>query len=98
MDVRNVIIKPVITERSMDLVSKGKFTFHVAKEASKPNIKKAVEELFKVTVLDVTTSNVKGKKKRFGARRTEIVKPSWKKAIVRLSEGQKIELFGGSSS
>lgn len=97
MDVRKVIIKPIITEHSMGEVSKGKFTFAVADSANKENIKNAVEKLFSVTVLSVSTSRVKGKKKRFGAKRTIITTPTWKKAVVKLPNEQKIPLFGSTS-
>lgn len=91
---QDIILKPVITERSMDNLQLGKYTFKVAKDANKSEIKKAVETLFGVQVAKVTTINVKGKLKRVG--RFEGMTPSWKKAIVTLTEGSKaIEFFEG---
>lgn len=91
---QDIILKPVITERSMDNLQVGKYTFKVAKDATKPEIKKAVEKLFGVEVAKVTTINVKGKLKRVG--RYQGMTPSWKKAIVTLTEDSKaIEFFEG---
>ncbi|MBQ2755541.1 MAG: 50S ribosomal protein L23 [Oscillospiraceae bacterium] len=89
---QDIIIAPVITEKSMAAVAEKKYTFKVAKEAGKIEIAKAVEELFKVKVAAVNTMNVRG---RFHARgRTGGYTPSWKKAIVKLSEDSKgIEFF-----
>lgn len=93
MDYTNTIISPIITEKSMDNVAKSKFTFKVNKSASKKQIKKTVEKKFNVNVTKVVISNVKGKTKRFGQRRTEVRMASWKKAMVELKKGQKIDLF-----
>ena len=91
---QDIILKPVITEKSMDGLQVGKYTFKVAKDATKPEIKKAVEKLFGVEVAQVTTMNVNGKKKRLG--RYEGMTASWKKAIVTLTEDSKaIEFFEG---
>lgn len=91
---QDIIIKPVITEKSMDGLQAGKYTFKVAKDATKPEIKKAVEKLFGVEVDKVTTMNVKGKMKRLG--RYEGMTSSWKKAIVTLKPDSKtIEFFEG---
>ncbi|MCM1132088.1 MAG: 50S ribosomal protein L23 [Ruminococcus flavefaciens] len=91
---QDIIIKPVITEKSMDNLQAGKYTFKVAKDATKPEIKKAVEKLFGVEVDKVTTMNVKGKMKRVG--RYEGMTASWKKAIVTLTPDSKtIEFFEG---
>ncbi|NLO89572.1 MAG: 50S ribosomal protein L23 [Clostridia bacterium] len=89
----DIIIRPVISERSMELIGENKYTFWVDKRANKIQIKKAIEELFDVEVERVTTMNVKGKLKRFGRNvgRT----PARKKAIVKLKEGDKIEIFEG---
>ncbi len=93
MDYTNTIISPMITEKSMDNVAKSKFTFKVNKNASKNQIKKTVEKKFKVNVIRIMISNVKGKSKRFGKRRTEVKMANWKKATVELKKGQKIDLF-----
>ncbi|MDE7098863.1 MAG: 50S ribosomal protein L23 [Ruminococcus sp.] len=91
---QDIIIKPVITEKSMDELQTGKYTFKVAKDATKSEIKKAVEKLFNVDVAKVTTMNVKGKMKRVG--RYEGMTSSWKKAIVTLTPDSKtIEFFEG---
>ena len=91
MEAREIIIRPVISERAFDMQEFNRYTFEVDKRASKIEIAKAVEEIFDVTVLKVNTSNVKSKPKRVryqtGNTRT------WKKAIVTLVEGDSIELF-----
>ena len=91
---QDIILKPVITEKSMDDLQTGKYTFKVAKDANKSEIKKAVEELFDVKVAKVNTMNCNGRAKRVGrfAGKT----PDWKKAIITLTEGSKaIEFFEG---
>lgn len=93
MDITDVIVKPVITERSMDAVSKGKFTFAVALRADKNAIKQAVERAFKVEVVSVATRVIKGKKKRVGMRRSEVLQSPIKKATVTVKPGQKIDVF-----
>ena len=92
---QDIIIKPIITEHSMDCLAQGKYTFKVAKSANKIEIAKAVEKLFKgVKVAKVNTVSVRGKKKRMG--RNEGYTSAWKKAIVTLAEGSKtIEFFDG---
>ncbi|KAB2951415.1 50S ribosomal protein L23 [Heliorestis acidaminivorans] len=89
----DVLLKPVITEKSMDLTADNKYTFIINPDANKIEVKYAVEQLFKVKVLDVWTLNVKGKKKRMGkfVGRTS----DRKKAIVKLRDGDKIEIFEG---
>lgn len=90
----DIIRRPIITERSMDQVADKKYTFEVAKDANKIEIKKAVEEIFKVEVAKVTTMNYKGKPKRMGVHSG--YRADWKKAVVKLTEGSKtIELFEG---
>jgi len=93
MDANNVIIKPIVSEKSMKNASDGKFTFHVAIKADKRMIRKAIEDKFKVNVVQISTSIVKGKKVRAGTRRIEVAKTPWKKAVVTLTKGQKIGLF-----
>ena len=91
----DIIIRPVITEAAMDLMASKKYVFEVAKDANKIEIKKAVEEIFGVTVIKVTTINVNGKAKRTGAYPMGKT-ASWKKAVVKLSADSKnIELFEG---
>jgi len=93
MELRDVVIMPIITEKSTKDAAFGRFTFKVAKKANKWVIRKAIEEKFKVNVLDVATSIIKGRKTRVGARRTEVSMPEWKKATVLLKKDQKIDLF-----
>ncbi len=91
---QDIILKPIITEKSMAGISLKKYTFKVAKDANKIEIAKAVEELFNVTVSKVNTMNCHGRLKRMG--RNEGYTPDWKKAIVTLSEDSKgIEFFEG---
>lgn len=99
MDINDVIIRAIISEKSMQQANLGKFTFRVLKSAHKKAIKKAIEEKFKVDVVGISTNIVKGKKARVGTRRIEILKSPWKKAIATLKTGQKIALFdtGGKS-
>ena len=91
----DIIIKPVITEQSMESVADKRYVFRVALDANKIEIKQAVEEIFGVKVIRVTTTTVNGKKKRTGAYPQGYTK-TWKKAVVKLSEDSKgIELFEG---
>ena len=91
--MHNIIVRPVITEKSMTGANKSNFTFIVAKNATKKEIKSAVEKLFDVHVLSVATSMIKGKTKKFGPRRMEQVLASEKKAMVQLKSGEKINAF-----
>ena len=92
MSAYDIILKPVITEGSMDATQEKKYTFKVAVNANKTEIKKAVEEIFGVDVKKVNVMNVNGKLKRLG--RTQGKTASYKKAIVTLTQGSKdIEFF-----
>ena len=82
----DVIIRPIITEQSMEDLDIKKYAFEVAKDANKIEIKKAIEEIFGVKVIKVTTINVMGKAKRTGAYPMGKT-ASWKKAVVKLSKG-----------
>ena len=91
----DIIKRPIITEQSMEDLDIKKYAFEVAKDANKIEIKKAVEEIFGVTVIKVTTTTVRGKKKRTGAMPAGYTQ-TWKKAVVKLSDSSKgIELFEG---
>ena len=91
---QDIIIKPIITEASMDMIAEKKYTFKVAEDATKPEIAKAVEELFKVNVLRVHTINMKKKPKRLGVHFGYT--SEWKKAVVTLKPDSKtIEFFEG---
>ena len=95
MAAQDIIIRPVVTEKSMAGIAEKKYTFEVAKSAGKIEIAKAVEELFKVKVKKVNTVNVRGKFRRQGRNNGGYTK-SWKKAIIKLTEDSKpIEFFEG---
>ena len=91
MHIHDILIRPLVTEKSMMLLEENKYCFLVDKKANKIEIRKAVESLFKVRVLAVTTRITKGKIKRMG--RTEGKRPDTKRAIVTLAAGDKIEVF-----
>ena len=93
MDARDILVRPLITERTTQLMAEGKYVFVVAKAANKIEIAKAVSEIFKVKVAKVNTVNVLGKKKRMG--RTQGKRPDYMKAIVKLAPGETIEFFEG---
>ena len=93
MEARDILVRPLITERTTQLMAEGKYVFVVAKAANKIEIAKAVAEVFKVKVAKVNTVNVTGKKKRMG--RTEGKRPDYKKAIVKLAPGETIEFYEG---
>jgi large subunit ribosomal protein L23 len=94
MDPHQIIIRPVISEKSYNLIeSEGQYTFEVDRRANKNQIKRAVEEAFDVSVQKVNTTNVKSKPKRQGPTRGRT--STWKKAVVKLAAGDRIELFEG---
>ena len=95
MNPHQVIIEPVVSEKSYALMADGKYTFRVADRAHKTQIRHAVESVFGVTVTEVRTIKVNAKPKRRGVHsgRTR----SWKKAIVKLAPGDRIELFEGAA-
>lgn len=90
---RDIIVKPVITEKTVSMMEENKYVFRVSLTANKIEIKQAVEEIFKVKVVEVRTLRVKGKTKRVG--RYEGKTSNWKKAIVKLVDGDHIEVFEG---
>jgi len=93
MNPRDIILRPIITEKSMELLAEGKYTFAVDPRANKSQIKRAIETIFDVEVAKVNTMNMRGKRRRLG--RYEGRRPNWKKAIVKLKPGQKIDFFEG---
>ena len=94
MEIYDIVKKALITEKSTVVKDEwNQYVFAVDRRANKIEIANAVEKLFKVKVLDVRTMNVLGKKKRVG--KTVGVRPSWKKAVVTLAEGSRIELYEG---
>jgi large subunit ribosomal protein L23 len=96
MDARNIIVRPVVSEKSYALIAEGKYTFRVADSAHKTQIAAAIEEIFGVVVAEVRTSKVRPKPKRrnLSKGRTR----GWKKAIVQLMPGERIELFEGAET
>ena len=93
LQAAQIILRPVISEKSMDETQRGKYTFAVHDDANKLQIKDAVEIAFNVRVKEVNTMMMKGKRRRYGRALTK--QPDWKKAIVTLHAGEKIELFEG---
>ena len=93
MDATQVIIRPVVSEKTYVLAEAGKYTFRVNDKAHKTQIRQAIEELFDVKVVEVRTSSVKSKPKRRG--QTSGRSRSWKKAIVQVREGDSIPIFRG---
>jgi large subunit ribosomal protein L23 len=96
MDPRTVLIRPVISEKSYALIAEGKYTFRVDDRAHKTQVAQAVEEVFGVGVAAVRTSKVRAKPKRRGL--TKGRSRSWKKAVVQLRPGERIELFEGGQT
>ena len=90
-----VLIAPVVSEKSYSLISDRKYTFRVHENAHKTQIRQAVEQLFEVEVANVNVIKVQSKPKRRGMTRGR--RPGWKKAIVQLKEGHEIEIFEGAS-
>jgi len=97
MNALNVILGPIISEKSMTDASKGKYTFKVTIQSTKKDIRKAIEEQFKVNVLKVSTITVKGRSSKTGIKRIETVKQPFKKAIALLKKDQKIGIFDAGS-
>lgn len=92
-DPHDVLVKPMVSEKSMMLMEENKYAFIVNKDANKIEIKHAVEKLFNVSVIEVTTRNQKGKLKRMG--RFQGNRPDTKRAIITLKAGDKIQIFEG---
>ena len=93
MHLYEVLRRPLITEKSTELQAQSKYAFEIAGEANKPMVKQAIEKAFKVKVTGVNVITVPGKTRRVGRR--QVLTPSWKKAIVTLQAGDKIEFFEG---
>ena len=92
-NLRDVLIRPMVTEKTSNAMQDNKYTFVVPLTANKVEIRQAVESIFKVKVLDVNTTRVMGKIKRMGKNQGK--RPDYKKAIVRIAAGQRIEFFEG---
>ena len=93
MHLYEVLRRPLITEKNAVLQAQGKYAFEVAREANRQQVKQAVEKAFKVKVLGVNVMTVSGKTRRIGRR--QVLTQPWKKAIVTLKVGDKIEFFEG---
>ena len=93
---RDILLRPVVSEKSYGLLDEGKYTFIVAPDANKVPIRQAVEEVFRVKVTGVNTINRQGKRRR--TRRGWGKRPDTKRAIVTLAEGDRIDIFGGPVS
>jgi large subunit ribosomal protein L23 len=96
MDARTVIIRPVVSEKSYALIVEGKYTFRVDDRAHKTQIAAAVEEIFDVEVARVRTAKVRSKPKRRNLQRGRT--RAWKKAVIQLAPGERIELFEGAET
>jgi large subunit ribosomal protein L23 len=94
MDARQVLIAPVVSEKSYALIEQNKYSFRIHEKAHKTQVRQAVEELFDVKVDGVNIVKVQSKPKRRGLSRGR--RPGWKKAIVQLAPGDKIEIFEGA--
>jgi large subunit ribosomal protein L23 len=95
LDPRQIVIAPVVSEKSYSLIEDNKYSFRVHPRAHKTQIRQAVEELFDVKVEAVNVLKVQPKPKRRGLSRG--TKPGWKKAVVQLREGDRIEIFEGAA-
>jgi large subunit ribosomal protein L23 len=95
LDPRQVLIAPVVSEKSYSLIEENKYSFRVHEKAHKTQVRQAVEELFNVKVEGVNIVKVRSKPKRRGMTRG--TKPGWKKAIVQLRAGDRIEIFEGAA-
>jgi large subunit ribosomal protein L23 len=93
---RDIILRPVVSEKSYGLLEHGVYTFVVLPDANKIEIRAAIEEIFNVTVVRVNTLNRKGKRKRNRRQQTFGQRPDTKRAIVTLAEGQTIPIFEGN--
>ena len=93
MEARDILIRPIVTEKSTVLTEQRKYTFRAPLAATKIQIRQAVEQIFKVKVQAVNTMRYEGKLKRMG--RTQGRRSDWKKAVVPLKPGEAIELFEG---
>ncbi len=91
--MNTIVIRPLITEKTLNLAARGWYTFEVSPDSSKPTIAGAVSIAYKVKVVDVRTLSMHGKMRKVGKLMKHVKKADWKKAIVKLAKGQKIEVF-----
>ena len=94
MDITQVLLAPVVSEKSYSLIEENKYSFKVHPDAHKTQIRQAVEQLFDVKVVGVNVIKVQSKPKRRGLHRG--TRPGWKKAVVQVRQGDTIEIFGGA--
>jgi large subunit ribosomal protein L23 len=94
MQLYEVLLKPLVTEKNTTLAAAGKYVFEIGKTANKYEVKNAVEKAFKVTVTAVNITTTPGEMRRVG--RNKVIRPSRKKAVVTLKAGDKIEFFEGA--
>jgi large subunit ribosomal protein L23 len=93
MKLSSIILKPIVTEKSYDAVAANVYTFKVNMKATKYSIEKEIKRMYGVDAVSVNTSVTAGKKRRIIGTRMTVKTPKWKKASVKIREGQKIELF-----
>lgn len=93
MNLEKKTVRPIITEKTLSLTAANKYVFHVSMEATKGSVEKELKALFNVDAVDVQIMIVPGKKKRILKTYRFKTNPKWKKAIVKLKEGQKIDIF-----
>lgn len=91
--MKQIVIKPIITEKSLSLAARGWYTFSVAEASRKPQIARAIGNLYTVTVVDVRTMIMHGKERHAGKKQKNVRKSDWKKALVKLKQGQNIDAF-----
>lgn len=91
--MKTIIQRPIITEKSLSLASRGWYTFVVSKDARKQDIINDFKQAYNVDVIDIRTSIMPGKVRRVGRKMNTITKPDWKKTIVQLKKGQKLDMF-----
>jgi len=91
--MKNLVKRPFLTEKTLALAAKGWYTFVVDCAATKSRVIAEIQQQYKVTVTSVRTIHVHGKVRRVGKKMTKAEKPDWKKALVRLAKGQKIDVF-----
>jgi len=93
MRLTNILLKPIVTEKSFDLSNKGVYVFKVNLKATKDSVAEELKKLYGVDAVEVRTIVLPGKKKRMAQSRLQTKSSKWKKALVKLKEGQKIDLF-----
>ena len=93
MKISSIVLQPIVTEKSFDLSSRGVYSFKVNMKATKYSVAKELKRLYGVDAVSVNTAVTAGKKRRILGTRMRVKTPRWKKAVVKIKEGQKIEVF-----